>query len=108
MINGSRDDQVTVSKFMVGQPDQKRVISNRVDELIRTIVELGGTYPDVVQALQQAKKCQALAGRFEVDALPEGDREYRHKDESDECAGRRPSANRSRQSGLRPLCSQRA
>ena len=79
LVKGTAE-RVTVSKFMVGQPDQKRVISNKVDDLIRAVVELGGTYPDVVQALQQAKSCHALAGRFEVDALPDGDRTYRHKD----------------------------
>jgi hypothetical protein len=47
-----------------------------VDEVIRAIVELGGTYPDVVQALQQAKASDSLAGRLEVDALPEAGRRY--------------------------------
>jgi hypothetical protein len=44
--------------------------------VIRAIVELGGTYPDVVQALQQAKSDGALAGRFRVDALPQPGRQY--------------------------------
>jgi flagellar basal body P-ring protein FlgI len=83
-------DKVTVSKFSVGKPDQKRVVSTKVDDVVRAIVELGGTYPDVVQALQQAKACQALVGRFEVDALPDGDRAYRHKEEGP--AGGRPEA----------------
>jgi hypothetical protein len=39
-------------------------------------VSLGGTYPDVVQALQQAKMDGALESRFEVDALPQSGREY--------------------------------
>jgi hypothetical protein len=72
-------DKATISKFAVGQPDQKRVVGLKVDEIVRAIVELGGTYPDVVQALQQAKTSHALAGRFEVDAVPDGDRTYRHK-----------------------------
>ena len=42
--------------------------------MIRAIVELGGTYPDVVLALQQAKTAHALTGRFEVDAVPAGGR----------------------------------
>jgi HEAT repeat protein len=78
LVKGTAD-KATVSRFAVGKPDQKRVVSTRLDDVIRAIVELGGTYPDVVQALQQAKACQALAGRFEVDALPDGDRAYRHK-----------------------------
>ena len=57
-----------------GKPDQKRIVSTKVDDVIRAIVELGGTYPDVVQALQHAKTCGALDSRFEVDALPDGDR----------------------------------
>jgi hypothetical protein len=69
-------DEITVSRFMVGQSDQKRVISTKVDDVIRTIVDLGGTYPDVVQALQQAKSRQNLSCRFEVDALPQGGRVY--------------------------------
>ncbi len=80
LVKATADDKVTVSKFVVGQPDQKRLVTTKVDEVIRAIVELGGTYPDVVQALQQAKTSHALAGRFEVDALPDGERAYRHKE----------------------------
>ena len=80
LVKGTAPDKVTVSRFAVGKPDQKRLVSSNVDEIIRAIVELGGTYPDVVQALQHAKNNHALAARFEVDALPDGDREYRHKD----------------------------
>lgn len=82
LVKGADGDKVTVSKFAVGQPDQKRIVSTKVDEIIRAVVELGGTYPDVVQALQQAKACRALVGRFEVDALPDGGREYRAKEET--------------------------
>ena len=46
------------------------------DDVVRAIVELGGTYPDVVQALQEAKAAACLQGRFEVDAVPESGRSY--------------------------------
>jgi flagellar basal body P-ring protein FlgI len=81
LVKATTSDKATVSKFAVGHPDQKRVVSTKVDDVIRAIVELGGTYPDVVQALQQAKSGHALSGRFEVDALPDGERSYRHRDE---------------------------
>jgi hypothetical protein len=84
--------KVTVSRFAVGQPDQKRVVSTKVDEVVRAVVELGGTYPDVVQALQNAKASGALAARFEVDALPEEDRAYRHKETPIADAGEPPAA----------------
>jgi flagellar basal body P-ring protein FlgI len=76
LVNGRSDDQVVVSKFSADEADQKRIVSNRIDDILRAIVELGGTYPDVVQALQQAKTSGALTCRFEVDALPEGGRRY--------------------------------
>ena len=81
MINAAAgSDKVIVSKFAVGEPDQKRIVSTKIDEVIRAIVELGGTYPDVVQALQQAKACQALPGRFEVDAIPNNNRAFVRKE----------------------------
>jgi hypothetical protein len=73
---GSDGQHITVSRFEVGKPDQNRVVSCRLDDVIRAIVELEGNYPDVVQFLQQAKACGALTCRFEVDALPNSGRLY--------------------------------
>jgi hypothetical protein len=78
-------ERVTISRFAPNEPDQKRVVSLSVDEILRTIVELGGTYPDVVQALQKAKANGALACRFEVEALPQGGRKFdRSRDQEGE------------------------
>ncbi len=76
MVTSTEGGEIAVSKFSVRDADQKRIVSTKVDEVIRAIVELGGTYPDVVQALQEAKAAGALPGRFEVEALPEGGRTY--------------------------------
>jgi hypothetical protein len=83
VVNGSNGEDgpadgahITVSRFEAGKPDQKRVVSCRLDEVIRAIVELEGNYPDVVQFLQQVKACGALTCRFEVDALPNPTRLY--------------------------------
>lgn len=76
MVTSNRPGEVAVSRFAVGEADQKRIVTDRIDDVIRAIVELGGTYPDVVQALQEAKAAGALAGRFEVDALPQAGRTY--------------------------------
>ena len=83
LINAGEDEKITVSRFVIGQADQKRVVSNKVDDVIRAIVELGGTYPDVVLALQQAKTAHALSGRLEVDAMPSGGRKYHRKEDGD-------------------------
>ncbi len=76
VVNGKEGSQVTVSKFAVGQPDQKRVVSTKLDDVIRAIVELGGNYPDVAQFLQQARECNSLGCRLEVDSLPTSGRSY--------------------------------
>jgi len=75
MVTG-KDDHVTVARFAPDEQDQKRVVTTKLDDCIRAIVELGGTYPDIVQALQQAKSKGALAGRFAIDAIPAGGRRY--------------------------------
>ena len=76
MVNSINPQEITVSKFAVKEADQKRVVSAKVDEVIRAVAELGGTYPDVVQMLQEAKASGALPSRFEIDALPEAGRTY--------------------------------
>ncbi len=76
MVTSSGGSEIAVSKYTVQEGDQKRTVSTRVDDVIRAIVELGGTYPDVVQVLQEAKSIGGLASRFEVDALPEAGRTY--------------------------------
>ena len=76
MIKAESGDQVTISRFTTDDADQKRMVSTKVDDVIRAVVDLGGTYPDVVQMLQQAKALNALEGRFEVDAVPDQSRLY--------------------------------
>jgi len=76
LITSRESGKITVSKFSLTDPDEKRHVSDSVDEVIRAIAELGGTYPDVVQALQQAKTSGALSSRFAIEALPEAGRTY--------------------------------
>lgn len=76
MITCKDGGDVVVSRFAVGKEDEKRVVTSRVDDVIRAVVELGGTYPDVVDCLQKAITSQALTSRFAVDALPQAGRTY--------------------------------
>lgn len=70
LIHAESPEEVVVSRFAPGQRDQRLVVSSRVDDIIRAIVKAGGTYPDVVQALQKAKESHALTSRLQTDALP--------------------------------------
>lgn len=76
LVNSIDAEHLAVSRYAPGEPDQKQIISMSVDEMIRAIADMGGTYPDVVQALQQAKSSKSLDGRLEIEALPKGGREF--------------------------------
>ena len=76
LINSTPTGQIVLAKYTVGEPDQRRTVSPQLEEVISAIVDLGGEYPDVVQALQEAKAAGALTSRFEVDALPKAGRTY--------------------------------
>ena len=82
LVNGLSGDEVTVSRFRSNEADRRRTVTSSIDDVIRAIVEVGGEYPDVVQALQQAKRDGALPGRFAVDAIPRSGREYDPDDQS--------------------------
>lgn len=92
LINGMQGNQLTVSRFNKGDEADRRSIAPEVDELIRAIVELGGSYPDVVQALQEAQKQGALKSRLRVDALPQPGRKYQRDDEAEATASESDSS----------------
>ncbi|HUS38898.1 MAG TPA: flagellar basal body P-ring protein FlgI [Pirellulales bacterium] len=69
-VNGTKDGRVSVKNFAPGMEDSQIEVSARVDEVVAAIVGVGGTYPDVVQALVQAKASHSLDCRLEVDAIP--------------------------------------
>jgi flagellar basal body P-ring protein FlgI len=75
-ITSPEPGHLCVSKYKAGEADQKRIVSTSIDEVIRAIADLGGTYPDVVQALEEAKAGGAMPSRFEVDALPSTGRTF--------------------------------
>ena len=62
-----------VSRFAAGEPDQQADVPARVDTIARAIVQIGGTYPDIVQFLQQASSHHALSSRLAFDAVAEAD-----------------------------------
>ncbi len=82
-------DRIVLSKYQIGQPDKRKEVSTRVSDVIRTAVEFGASYPDVAQMLLQASKQQNLTGRIEIDALPQGGREYVRKDDPSNSNGKK-------------------
>jgi flagellar basal body P-ring protein FlgI len=97
LVNGLSGAKITISRFDVNAPTKQRTVSTNVDEVIRAIVDLGGSYPDVVQLLQQAKESGSLASRFRVDALPETGRQFLRSADSLEASGSNASSAKDRE-----------
>ena len=67
---------VSLARFEVGKPDQRKEVSLRVSEVIRAANELGATYPDILQLLADASKQINLSVAVATDKLPEAGRTY--------------------------------
>jgi hypothetical protein len=75
-------DKLRVSRFGAGEDgDKVEVCSTLVDEVIRSIVKVGGTYADVIAGLQNAREKGLLDTRIAVEALPKPTREYEREEE---------------------------
>jgi flagellar basal body P-ring protein FlgI len=70
-------DRLRVTHHAPGQPDREMDCPAKLDDMVRTIVQIGGGYADVVQALHEAKRSKCLSSRLVVDALPRPGRRYR-------------------------------
>ncbi|MDR1484753.1 MAG: flagellar basal body P-ring protein FlgI [Planctomycetaceae bacterium] len=82
-INGNNTSgEITVKKFAskLDQLDESRTVSTgNLDDVIRAVVDIGGTYPDVVQMLCQADQKKCLSCPLKIDSLPEANRFYQRK-----------------------------
>lgn len=97
MINAAPgSDDVVVSRYRIGEKDQRRVVSSEIAEVIRAAAELGASYPDLAQMLVQAERQHNLPGQIGIDMLPEAGRVYQRP--ADESNGNK-TARRSKKIG---------
>jgi len=83
-VNGQSPGGVVVTRIETSGIDEKRTVSHRLDDIIRAVVDMGGTYPDVVQLLREADMNRVLSCRLEIDRLPEPDRVYRRQNDDEQ------------------------
>ncbi|MHB8866280.1 MAG: flagellar basal body P-ring protein FlgI [Pirellulaceae bacterium] len=86
MVKGLDDGRLRVTRFADGdREDQQETCDANVDSLIRSIVRLGGGYPEVVQALQEARQGGYLEAKVVVNAMARPGRTfYRDIERTDE------------------------
>jgi hypothetical protein len=66
------DDRCMIACVPDGSPaPTRRPCSLRLRDVLRTMADMGGQYPEAVEMLQQAYRCKALTCRVRVDALPQ-------------------------------------
>jgi hypothetical protein len=65
------DDRCTVSRFPLHSAPARKQCSLVLEDVIRTMADLGAHYPEVVALLQQATSCNGLSCRLLIDALPQ-------------------------------------
>jgi hypothetical protein len=82
LVSGAPEaDRIEVCRFEVGKEDQRKMVSTRLQDVIRALTEYGATFPDVNQFLTEADHQQNLAGHLEIDALPRAGRTYEPPDQ---------------------------
>ncbi|HEY0982911.1 flagellar basal body P-ring protein FlgI [Schlesneria sp.] len=77
---------VSLARFEVGKPDERKEVSLKVADVIRAANELGATYPDVLQLLADTSKQKNLAVPLAADKLPAAGRVY-HRPSADAITG---------------------
>jgi hypothetical protein len=81
LIQQADAETVRLTRYQPGKPETQEVCSNKLDDVVRTIVKLGGGYSEVFEAVKHAKHNGTLPVRVEVDALPVPGRERRLREE---------------------------
>jgi hypothetical protein len=72
-VTASEDDKVrcTVSRFPLGGAPARKQCSLDVEAVLRTMADLGASYPEVIALLQQAHSTGSVSCRIRCDALPQ-------------------------------------
>jgi hypothetical protein len=77
------DRQVRVSRFSANDNDQQEICGTEIDQVIRAVVRVGGTYAEVMTILNQAKDQGMLDVRLAQEALPTPARAYLGSEEEE-------------------------
>lgn len=88
MIKGLENGQLKVTRFHAGpKEDQRETCDATLDQMIRTVVKMGGGYSDVIESLREVRKGGYLESKLVINALARPDRQY-HRDKSKDAESR--------------------
>jgi hypothetical protein len=81
MLKSAGPNRIEAIRFEAGQNERRCECSDRLDDVVRTIAELGGGYVEVIECLREARRKNYLEPRIVVDALPRARRIHRRREE---------------------------
>lgn len=87
VIGKAGENKVTVTKYSLNTPPERRVVSTNLVEILHTVANLGARYPDVVQMLVEADEQANLIGELGIDRLPQAGRTFVQRDDDDSSSG---------------------
>jgi hypothetical protein len=67
---GEYDGRCTISRIPLRGAKRQRQASLKLEDVLRTVADLGGSYPEVLDLLQQVHDCECLNCPVRCDALP--------------------------------------
>jgi hypothetical protein len=71
-ITAGRDDtRCTIKRISVRHGQSERQCSLKLEDVLKTLAELGGTYAEALELLRRADHLQCLSCKVAVDALPQ-------------------------------------
>ncbi|MDO4569766.1 MAG: flagellar basal body P-ring protein FlgI [Planctomycetia bacterium] len=71
VIRAESETRMSVVKFTPNQPDKRKTTSMQTADVIRALAEVGATYPDIIEILQEAINQGALSASFRIDSIPQ-------------------------------------
>lgn len=83
VIGKAGENTVTVTKYSLDAPPERKVVSTNLVRILDTVAELGARYPDVVQMLLEADEQACLMGELGIDRLPQAGRSFTRKSDGD-------------------------
>ncbi|MCA9154873.1 MAG: flagellar basal body P-ring protein FlgI [Pirellulaceae bacterium] len=83
LIKGTPDGRLRVTRYQPGKEDQIEECESEIEAMIRAILQVGGDYADVMDAVKGAQAKGDLQVRIAIDTRTEVNRPRRDKGESD-------------------------
>ena len=76
LVKGESHEELKITRYTPGGEDQVLTSHASVNELIRHLIGIEATYPEIVNVLQQAREQGCLQCRLVFDAIPQTGRTY--------------------------------